>query len=64
MRIATYYGGDLANAPDEIIEVDNDIADQFLAGIRKDIKRDNKRHGLTDRLAEIDAEGEFIRWIS
>lgn len=62
MRIGTYYGD--AAEPAEIIEVDADIAKEFISTVARDMRRDNKRHKLTDRIAEIDADGAFVRWLS
>lgn len=64
MRIATYYNGTNTTAPDEILEVDDDVAQEFIAGFRAMLRRDNRRHGLTDRIAEIDQDGTFVRWLS
>lgn len=68
MRIATYYAGTQGaapeSAPDEILDVDDDIAREFITGSRAMLRRDNRRHGLTDRIAEIDASGAFVRWLS
>lgn len=64
MNIGTYYGGTITDEPDEVIEVDADIAREFIANIAKMLRRDNKRHKLSDRIAEVSDDGAFIRWLS
>jgi hypothetical protein len=64
MRIATYYKPSPANTPDEIIEVDDDIAKEFITNVAKMIRADNRRHKLEDRIAEVDQDNSFIRWLS
>lgn len=59
---AIYYGASLK--PDETLTVDTDIEREFLKGILADIKRDNRRNGLTDRIAQIDTQGNVIRWLN
>lgn len=64
MRIATYYSPSTIDTPDEIIEVDDDIAKEFITGTAKMIRAANRRHKLKDRIAEVDQNNSFIRWLS